>query len=91
MPIEIQWTEQDANTGEKMFIKAEKWARQWSFKYRHRRREDWTKGLEPTRQMWEFILDKLKRRHARREGVSDEDILQVEKILRDWREAPSIE
>ncbi len=31
--------------------------------------------------MWEHVLDSLKRRYRRREGVEDEDIEQVEKIL----------
>jgi hypothetical protein len=31
--------------------------------------------------MWELVLDSLKRRYRRREGVSDEDIEQVEGIL----------
>ena len=41
--------------------------------------------------MWEYVLDSLKRRYRRREGVSEEDITQVERLLRDWREPPSID
>jgi hypothetical protein len=37
--------------------------------------------LEPTREMWEHVLDSLKRRYRRREGVNDEDIVQVERVL----------
>jgi hypothetical protein len=33
--------------------------------------------------MWEHVLDSLQRRYRRREGVSDEDIDQVERILRE--------
>ena len=44
--------------------------------------------LEPTRAMWEHVLDSLKRRYRRREGVSDEDVAQVERVLRQWREPP---
>ncbi len=33
--------------------------------------------------MWEHVLDSLKRRYRRREGVEDTDIEQVEKILAD--------
>lgn len=91
MPIEMQWNDQDPATGKKRIVHAEKWAKKWTFKYRLHRRDDWTPGLEPTREMWEIVLDSLKRRHIRREGVSDEDIQQVEKILRDWREPPSIQ
>ena len=38
--------------------------------------------------MWEHVLDSLKRRYRRREGVSDEDVEQVERILRDWKQPP---
>ena len=41
--------------------------------------------LEPTREMWEYVLDSLQRRYRRREGVSDEEIEQVEQILKKWR------
>ena len=33
--------------------------------------------------MWEHVLDSLKRRYRRREGVSDEDVAQVERIVKD--------
>jgi hypothetical protein len=36
--------------------------------------------------MWEHVLDSLKRRYRRREGDSDEDVEQVERILTDWKE-----
>jgi hypothetical protein len=91
MPIEIQWIDKDPVTGQRRYLHAEKWAQKWQFKWRLHRRADWTRGLEPTREIWEFILDKLRRRHVRREGVSDEDIEQVVRILRDWREPPSID
>ena len=32
--------------------------------------------------MWELLLDALRRRYRRREGVTDEDVEQVERILR---------
>jgi hypothetical protein len=35
--------------------------------------------------MWEHVLDSLKRRYRRREGVSDEDVAQVERIVKDLR------
>jgi hypothetical protein len=91
MPIEIQWTDEDPQTGQKRILCAEKFARQWSFKCKLHRRGDWTSGVRATRAMWEHVLDSLKRRYRRREGVSDEDITQVERVLRDWREPPSIE
>ncbi|MFO0880675.1 MAG: hypothetical protein U0840_25285 [Gemmataceae bacterium] len=82
MGIEIKWTTEDPTTGERRIISAEKFARQWFFKWKQHRRDDWTTGLEPTRAMWEHILDSLKRRYQRREGVSEEDIADLEKILR---------
>jgi hypothetical protein len=33
--------------------------------------------------MWEHVLDSLQRRYRRREGVSDEDVEQVERILKE--------
>jgi hypothetical protein len=83
--MQIKWTDTDPETGERRFLCAWKFAREWSFKWKLQRRGDWTKGLEPTREMWEHVLDSLKRRYRRREGVSDEDIEQVERILKDWR------
>jgi len=84
MGIQIKWTDADPETGERRFLCAERFARQWHFKWKLQRRGDWTTGLKPTRVMWEHILDSLKRRYRRREGVSDEDIRQVEQILRQW-------
>jgi hypothetical protein len=83
--IEIKWTDTDPGTGQRRFLCAEKFAGEWSFKWKLQRRGDWTKGLKPTRAMWEHVLDSLRRRYRRREGVSDEDVAQVEAILRDLR------
>ena len=41
----------------------------------------WTRDLPPTREMWQHVLDSLHRRYRRRQGVSDPDIEQVEKII----------
>ena len=84
MPIQIQWNDQDPESGQRRFLCAEKFAGEWFFKWRLKRRTDWTKGLEPTQEMWQHVLDSLKRRYRRREGVSDEDVEQVERILKDW-------
>jgi len=85
MTIEIKWTDNDPETGQRRFLCAEKWAGEWTFKSKLQRRGDWTKDLQPTRAMWEHILDSLRRRYRRREGVSDEDVEQVERLLRHWR------
>jgi len=82
MTLEIKWTDSDPKTGERLFLRAEKFAGQWRFSYRGRRRDVRWLSLEPTRLMWEHVLDSLQRRYRRREGVKDEDIAQVEKILK---------
>jgi hypothetical protein len=91
MPIQIKWTDEDPETGQRRFLSADKFAGEWSFKWKLQRRGDWTKGLVPTRAMWEHVLDSLKRRYQRREGVSEEDIIQVERVLKNWKGPPSAE
>ena len=83
MPIEIKWTGTDPASGQRRFLRADKFAGQWRFAWKIQRRGEWTRGLEPTLAMWEHVLDSLKRRYRRREGVSDEDVEQVERILKD--------
>jgi hypothetical protein len=80
--MEIKWTDEDPETGQRRFLCAERFAGVWRFKWKLQRRGDWARGLEPTRAMWEHVLDSLQRRYRRREGVSDEDLAQVEKILK---------
>ena len=89
--MEIKWTDTDPETGQRRYLRAAKFAGTWSFSYRLRRRDvRWT-ALEPTRVMWEHVLESLRRRYRRREGVSDEDIEQVERVLKDWRPPPDEE
>jgi hypothetical protein len=83
MPIEIKWTDTDPETGGRRFLSADKFAGQWRFCWKLHRRESWTRGLQPTLAMWEHVLDSLKRRYRRREGVSDEDVAKVEQIVKD--------
>lgn len=85
--MEIKWTDTDPETGQRRFICAERFARVWSFKWKLQRRGEWTKGLKPTREMWEILLDALERRYVRREGVEPADIKQVERILKEWKES----
>jgi hypothetical protein len=79
--MEIKWHDIDPETGRRRYLCAERFARVWTFRWKLQRRGDWTRGLEPTRAMWEHVLDSLERRYRRREGVSDEDIQQVQRIL----------
>jgi len=89
--FQIKWTDEDPETGQRRFLCAQRFAGEWSFKSKLQRRGDWTQGLEPTKEMWLLILDGLKRRYRRREGVSDEDIAQVERILKNWKEPRVLE
>jgi hypothetical protein len=79
--MEIKWHDLDPATAGRRYLCAERFAGQWSFRWKLQRRGDWTRGLEPTRAMWEHVLDSLQRRYRRREGVSEADITQVERIL----------
>ena len=82
MSIEIKWTDEDPETGQKRFVSAEKFAGEWTFKWKLQRRGEWTPGLTLTRDIWEYILDCLERRYRRREGVSDADVNEVKKLLK---------
>jgi hypothetical protein len=81
--LEIKWHDTDPETGQRRYLCAERFARVWRFRWKLVRRGEWNRWLEPTRAMWEHVLDSLKRRYRRREGVEEEDIEQVEKILAD--------
>jgi len=40
MPIEIKWDDTDPTTGERRYLRAEKFARAWQFSFRVRRRSE---------------------------------------------------
>lgn len=83
MSIEVKWDVRDEETGERRYYLARKFAKEWHFKVRHHRRGDWEKVEAPTREMWEEVLEALRRRLPRRgEGVEESDIAFVEKALR---------
>jgi hypothetical protein len=79
--MQIKWTDTDPETGQRRFLCAERFAGEWQFRWKLQRRGEWTRGLEPTLEMWEYVLDSLKRRYRRREGVSERDVAQVEQIV----------
>ncbi|MCX7701245.1 MAG: hypothetical protein N2039_10245 [Gemmataceae bacterium] len=83
--MEIKWTDHDPESGERRFLRAVRFAGFWKFQYRSTRRGVWTRLHPPTLEMWETVLDALQRRYRRREGVSEEDIQQVERIIRELR------
>jgi len=91
MSVDIQWTDNDPETGEKRFVCVERFAREWTFRVRFRRREDWAKPAQVTRDMWEMLLDGLERRYHRREGVSDEDLKAVRKQLAGMKPPPEFD
>jgi hypothetical protein len=83
--MQVKWTDTDPETGERRFVCAEKFAKQWTFMSKLERRGEWTAGLKPTLAIWEELLDRLRRRYQRREGVSDEDVQQVERVVKELR------
>jgi hypothetical protein len=84
--MEIEWTDEDPVTGARRFVQAERFARKWQFRVRSRRRTNWEPAPRVTRGMWETLLDALVRRHARREGVTEEDLRQVRAAIDALRE-----
>ena len=85
MSVEIKWKDTHPQSGERRFLRAEKFAGEWHFSYRLQRRDVRWRKLEPTREMWEHVLESIQRRYRRREGISDEDVAAVERILRNWQ------
>ena len=79
--LQIQWHDRDPDTGERRYLRVERFAGEWRFHTKTQRREPWSHDPKPTRAMWEHVLDSLQRRYRRREGVDDDDIEQVTKIL----------
>ncbi len=91
MSVEIQWTDTDPATGERRFVSVERFAGKWHFKVRFRRRTDWDRSPQVTRDMLESLLDAVERRYPRREGVTDKDLAHVKKLLAEHRDPPSVE
>jgi Ser/Thr protein kinase RdoA (MazF antagonist) len=79
--MEIKWTDDDPETGDKRYLKADRFGGFWKFHYRVKRRDIW-KRLQPTIAMWEHVLDSLERRY-RREEVTDDELRQVKQIVAD--------
>lgn len=87
--MEIEWTDTAPDTGERRYVSARKFARVWEFRVRFKRRTAWERPAEVTRDMWDTLLDALERRYRRREGVSDEDLDAVRKIIALLRPPPT--
>jgi hypothetical protein len=89
--MEIEWVDADPATGEKRFVRARKFAREWSFDIRFKRRTNWESASVVTRDMWETLLDALERRYRRREGVSEDDLSRVRKVMAGLRPQATID
>ncbi len=79
--MEIKWNDIDPETGKRRYLCADHFAGVWRFRWKLVRRGDWNRDLTPTREMWEHVLDSLERRYRRREGVDEDDVRQVRKIV----------
>ena len=56
MSVQIKWTDVDPETGVRRFLCVNKFAGQWWFKWKLQRRGEWTRGLEPTLEMWPIMI-----------------------------------
>jgi hypothetical protein len=80
--MEIKWDDEDPATGERRWVRAERFSKEWRFTYRTARRGGaWEPGPPPTRAMWLHVLDVLERRYRLRRGVSDADVAEVKRTL----------
>jgi hypothetical protein len=89
--MEIKWDDIDPGTGQRRFVKAERFAGRWRFFCRRQRRGVWEKWAQPTREMWEALLDSLERRLSRQEATELGDVAMVKELLANWRNAPSLD
>lgn len=83
--MEIQWTDLHPDTGEKVYLEARHFAKEWNFFIRYKRRSEWEAVRYPTLAMWEHVLDALKRKYPRRDGAEIHDIEALERHLKKIR------
>ena len=86
--MEIKWTDTDPTTKLRRFVRVQRFAGRWEFACRRERRGVWEKWHNPSRDMWEDLLEALERRLPRREGIEDSDIKLVENIIAAWQPEP---
>ncbi len=89
--MEIKWHDIDPETGKRRYLSAARFARVWEFRWKLTKRGDWTRGLAPTAEMWETVLDGLERRYWRRDGVEDSDLHQVKMLLAEAKRKEEIQ
>lgn len=87
--MEIKWDDVDPVTEKRRFVKAERFAGRWEFYCRRERRGVWEKWVNPSRDMWEDLLEALERRLSRREGIELGDVETVRRLLANWRDTPT--
>ncbi|VTS07103.1 hypothetical protein [Tuwongella immobilis] len=87
--MEIKWTEDDEQSGERVFVKAERFARKWKFFSKVSRRSDWEPVAEPPRAYWEYLLAALEAKYRYRDGVDESDVADVQRVLARWRDKPT--
>ncbi len=88
--MDIKWTDTDPNTGLKRFVKAEHFAGKWQFACRRERRGVWEAWKNPSRDMWETLLDSIERRLPRREGIELDEVKKVRAILAKFKDIPTV-
>jgi hypothetical protein len=79
--VHIEWTDKDPESGAKRTVRAERFARKWTFRVQFGRYTNWRPVPRPSADMLETLLDALERRLPRREGVTDDDVKQVRAAL----------
>jgi len=85
--MEVKWHEIDPATEEHRYYEAEMFAGEWKFRRKTGRRGEWRRIKNPTRAMWEEVLEYLQRAYVRR-LATPEQIRAVKKILGDLPPAP---
>src|SRR5437879_3650901 len=60
--MDIKWDDTDPSTGRRRFVKADHFAGRWTFYCRRVRRGIWEKWANPSREMWQDLLEALERR-----------------------------
>ena len=87
--MEVTVFDTDPETGQKRQITAERFGGRWTFKHKVGRRGETRPGPEPTRAVWEAILETMESRCQRRQGVSSQDVDSVKRLLAAFQDAPT--
>lgn len=88
--MELKWTENDSETGERRHYEAQRHGRSWRFRAKIGRRGE-NSPIEPTRDHWESVLEIMLRKYQRRDGVDETDLAEVERILEQLPDKPAFD